>query len=117
MLLALAAIGSLLLSGGPAAPPSAGGQRCKDRPEVIVPCFEVHGRLSFANGGSSRLWIVGTSRILGILAMPKDVEDRLSWEVRLFGDYQFCPFAPDAPGVMRLGCIESGKNLRAVKWE
>ncbi len=107
--------------------PSADPKRrpCKEHPEVAAPCFKVRGRLSLWNGvPSARLWVVGTDRMLGVSdghalpnfeQMPKNVEDVLKWEVNVFGDFEFCPFTPDEPGVMRLGCIQSGTNLRVEK--
>ena len=98
---------------------------CREHPEVRPPCFTVRGRLSYWNGTpTARIWIVGTNRMLGVSdghalpgfeQMPKAIRDRMSWETELFGNYTFCPFTPEQPGVMQLGCIQAAENLRAQK--
>jgi hypothetical protein len=30
---------------------------------------------------------------------------------RIFADFEICPFAPDRPGEMQFGCIESARNI------
>jgi hypothetical protein len=49
----------------------------------------------------------------GFEQMPDAVRSHLTWDVHLFGDYEFCPFTKAKPGVMQLGCIQSAKNLCA----
>jgi hypothetical protein len=98
---------------------------CREHPEVKPPCFIVHGRLSWWNGSpAARIWIVGTKRMLGVSdghslggfeQMPEDVLKKLAWGANVFGDYEFCPFTESKAGVMQLGCIQSGKNLRVEK--
>jgi hypothetical protein len=98
---------------------------CKLHPAVIAPCFMIHGRLSYWNGTpSARIWKIGTKRILGVsdgLAlpeyeqMPENVEILLGGlGTNVYGDFEFCPFTNSEPGVMQLGCIQSGKNLRVT---
>jgi hypothetical protein len=96
---------------------------CKEHPRLIGPCFKVHGRLSYYNGAPSlRLWPVGTHRLLGISegrfalpgydSVPSAVIDRLaSFENEMFADFTVCPFTTDEPGVMRLVCIKTARNI------
>ncbi len=51
----------------------------------------------------------------GFEQMPRSLRDRLTWDVELVGEYEFCPFTPDTPGVMRLGCIQSARDVHAEK--
>lgn len=98
---------------------------CREHPAVRQPCFTVRGRLAYWNGSpSARIWVVGTDTMLGVSdshalpgfeQMPMDVQGRLNWETELFGSYTFCPFTPEQPGVMQLGCIQTAENLRAEK--
>jgi hypothetical protein len=96
---------------------------CKEHPRLIGPCFNVHGRLSYYNGAPSlRLWPVGTHRLLGISEgrfalpgydnVPSAVIARLAnFENEMFADFTVCPFTTDEPGVMRLVCIETARNI------
>jgi hypothetical protein len=91
--------------------------------------FVVHGRLCAYNGAPSlRIWIVGSTRILGVSApegkeeeaMPKALsgifEDGEGWFTREFyGDFTVEPLRPDQKGHMRPVRILSVKNLVVVK--
>jgi hypothetical protein len=71
--------------------------------------FQVHGRLSLANGNPGfRIWIVGTKRILGVAEsppeqplMPSKLFD-LARENFVFSDFTVVPLTKDEPGVMRM---------------
>ena len=72
---------------------SAKGGSCKDDPDLIGPCFRLHGKLFVANGTPSarilRLW---TKRVLGVSEfykgyMPEALERRLTWDDIVYGDY------------------------------
>jgi hypothetical protein len=95
---------------------------CHLHPQVVGACFPVHGRLSLYNGTPSvRLWKIGTNRMLGVSQgrfalsgyqnLPETLEQKLSWENELYGDFVVCPFTPAKPGVMQLICIDSGAHL------
>ena len=96
---------------------------CKEHPKLIGPCFNVRGRLSAYNGGPTlRLWPIGTARLLGVSQgrfylpdydnVPPEVVAKLaSFETEMFADFTVCPFTKDEPGVMRLICVESAKNI------
>jgi len=90
-------------------------QACAGRPEIVAPCFEVRGRLSFRNGTpSARIWPVGTTRMLGIhhdelraglLVGPHD----FATEIR--GTFKLCPFTREQAGHMDFVCIESWRDV------
>ncbi len=96
---------------------------CKEHPKLSGPCFNVRGRLSFYNGNPSmRIWPVGTNRLLGVSEgrfnlpeyanMPPEIIEKLGgFDNKLFADFTVCPFENDKPGVMRLICVESAKNI------
>ncbi len=121
MILVLALIHSLALAAEPESFVGDTPHACT--PRTGQPCFTVRGRLvtGFNGNPSTRLWVVGTKRILGIpdgYELPKSVQESLGVNSddpvgkHVFGDYTFCPFTPDEPGVMRRGCIKEAVNLR-----
>ena len=73
------------------------------------PAFQVHGRLSLANGNPGfRIWIVGTKRILGVAESPPEqplMPSKLFALARdnlVFADFTAVPLTKDEPGVMRM---------------
>jgi len=87
---------------------------CKTDPDIIGPCFTVHGRLSAWNGTPTmRIWRIGTKRILGVEneLLPEEVANRMDWGVDAYGDFMVCPFTEERPGEMQMVCIESAKNV------
>jgi hypothetical protein len=94
---------------------------CHEHPRLEGPCFTVRGRMNFWNGTPSvRIWVVGTNRIIGVsvsfddpayCSLPDEILEKLSWESDLFADFVVCPFTVEKPGVMRLICVESAKNM------
>jgi hypothetical protein len=95
---------------------------CRQHPQLTGQCFRIRGRMNYWNGNPSvRIWRVGTKRILGVsdvrfkidgyVNLPPSIEARLSWDTDLFGNFVVCPFTRDAPGVMRLVCVESVSNV------
>lgn len=70
----------------------------------------VHGRLTYYNGNpSSRIWIVGTKRLLGVREssdevayMPKELQDLMSWDREIFADFVVEPLTPYKLGVMQM---------------
>jgi hypothetical protein len=95
---------------------------CQIHPNLIGQCFTIHGRLSRYNGTpSARIWEIGTKRLLGVSEgrfvlpgyrnIPKSLEDELSWDTDLVGDFVVCPFTLSRPNEMQLVCIESASNV------
>jgi len=99
---------------------------CKDHPDLSGPCYKVKGKMFLSNGTPSvRIWLIGTKRILGISEgqfdntdhanIPDELEQRLEWGTEIYADFTVCPFTNDKPGVMRLVCVESAKNISIRK--
>ncbi len=96
---------------------------CRNDGRVIGKCFQVHGRLHFANGNPSlRMWRVGTKRYLGVVdddrpIVPVNLAKCLipdsgdGFERTTYGDFTVCPFTPSRPGRMQMVCIESARNI------
>ena len=69
-----------------------------------------HGRLTYYNGNpSSRIWVVGTKRLLGVREsgndvayMPKELRDLMSWDREIFADFVVEPLTPYKQGVMQV---------------
>jgi hypothetical protein len=103
-------------------------KHCKDHPQVVEACFTFRGRLENWNGTPTmRIVRFGTSRILGVSdamtlpnywRVPENVREALiSFDSVVIADFEFCPFTKDKPGVMRLGCVESAKNMKVLTRE
>ena len=99
---------------------------CREHPQLIGKCFNVHGRLSVYNGAPAvRLWRIGTRRVMGISEqrfslpeyrnLPEDLMKQLNEENEIFGDFLVCPFTPVKPREMQLVCIESAKDVVVKK--
>lgn len=79
----------------------------------------VHGRLTYYNGNpSSRIWIVGTKRLLGIREagdevanMPKELRDLMSWDREIFADFVVEPLTPYKQGVMQMVRVVSASKI------
>jgi hypothetical protein len=96
---------------------------CRQHPQLVAPCFQIRGRLSVYNGAPAlRIWPIGSKRLLGIsegrflLANyenipPGIVAQLVTPDSVMFADFQVCPFTQDVPGVMRLVCLDSAKNI------
>jgi len=90
---------------------------CAANPELVAPCFAVHGRLSFWNGApSARIWRVGTTRMLGIHAdvLPPGLAPLATgtgFDTEIWGTFSVCPFTLRKPGHMQFVCIESWRDL------
>lgn len=90
-------------------------QACKSDPDILEACFQIHGQLHVWNGSPGlRIWRVGTKRILGVrddYPLPDQLGpyDLLNGE--LTGNFEVCPLTRDRPGVMRMVCVQSAKQL------
>jgi hypothetical protein len=81
-------------------------------------CFTVHGRYAIyveANG----IWVIGTKHLLRT-AGDADLDDLIykqgDWQDwALSGDYHVCPLSAFHRGRMQGVCVQSYKNIRAIK--
>ena len=97
---------------------SAPRARCEGNPDLVEPCFAVHGRLFAANGTPSlRIWKIGTKRILGIHndeelgSFPDCLSPHIGFGKDLYADFLVCPFTRERTGSMRVVCIESASRM------
>lgn len=101
--------------------------RCVSHPNRVGECRKVHGRLSAFNGAPTfRVWVIGTKRVLGISdrdaspsfeKLPASLRKEVSFEHSVIGDFLFCPFSAEKPGVMQFGCVESAENTKPIRNE
>ena len=90
-------------------------RRCSARP--VEPCFKHRGRLSSQNGIPLAIWLVGTTRRLGVYdtEIPSFIEKYLEITSKnhsyIFGVFEICPLEPDTPGHLRAVCVSGGENL------
>lgn len=94
---------------------AAGSWQCTAQP--VEPCFTHHGRLSSQNGTAFAIWLIGTTRRVGVYEteMPSFVEKYLEITSMdhsyIYGDFKICPLAADKPGYMRPVCVVGAENL------
>ena len=80
-------------------------------------CYQVKGRLSYYNGTpSTRIWIVGTHRMLGIPSEDSDLPANVgpllkSFDDQIFADFVVCPLTKDHPGTMRMVRVKSASHV------
>jgi hypothetical protein len=93
---------------------------CASRPDIVGPCFELRGRLSFWNGApSARIWPVGTKRMLGVHSdiLPPELETKMMsfdpqrFDTEAWAHFMVCPLTHYRAGPMQFVCIESWHNL------
>ena len=90
---------------------------CRARP--IEACFTHHGRLSSQNGIALKVWLIGTTRVLGVETDVDDVPPSVRKYLDLtspdysyiYGDFSICPLEPDVPGRMRRVCVTGAEKL------
>ena len=81
------------------------------------PCYKVRGRLSYYNGTpSTRIWIVGTHRMLGVRSedskLPANVKPLLKdFGDNIFADFVVCPLTRERPGHMRIVFVKSASRV------
>jgi hypothetical protein len=97
-----------------------GNMACRNDPRVVAACFRVHGRMSNWNGNPTRrIWVTATKRMLGVREgtdLPAPLNEALSdFDHEVYGDFEFCPFTPQKPGVMQVGCIADVSNYQIRK--
>ena len=118
----------LILCGSASAmsPSASEPKSCREHPQLIGKCLNVHGQLSVYNGNPAvRLWRIGTKRVLGVSDqrfslpdyrnLPEDLKKQLNGENLIIGDFLVCPFTPAKPREMQLVCIESARNVSVKK--
>jgi hypothetical protein len=119
-------IGCVAVSAATASGEPRAEKPCREHPKLAGACFTLRGRMRLANGTPTvRIWPVGTRRLLlvsegrfvvdGYSNLPEEISRRLSWDSDLFADFEVCPFTRPEPGVARLVCVESAKNVSMRK--
>jgi hypothetical protein len=109
-LLALTFKGSLALSSDE--------PHCKSNPKVVAACFNVRGRLNYWEGTpSTRIWIIGTHRVLGLPEEDTDLPNSVKAHLHTFGDeitadYVVCPLDKYRKGEMQMVCVQSASNVQ-----
>ena len=112
----------LVMSAEAGAASGPGLQHCKDHPHVMAPCFWFRGRLENWNGAPTmRIARFGTKRILGVTdgyaspgywQVPVNLQAvTQDFDTMAIADFEYCPFTPERAGWMRLGCVETAKNV------
>ena len=90
---------------------------CKIDKRIVGACFKIHGRLSNWNGNpAQRIWIIGTKRIFGLREgtdLPVTLKSKLGgFNDTATADFEVCPFTPESPGKMQVGCVASVSNIK-----
>ncbi len=95
---------------------------CRETPNLVGPCFTVHGALRFYNGGTPfHIWRIGTTRMLGIggyrqppgyCDLPRWLENRIYPDTQVIADFVVCPLTKDRPGVEQRVCVDTAYNVR-----
>jgi hypothetical protein len=94
---------------------AASGWRCAAKP--VEPCFRHHGRLSSQNGIALKIWLIGTTRMVGLdsTELPEVVEKYMDMtspsHSYVYGDFDICPLEPDTPGHLRRVCVVAAERL------
>ena len=85
--------------------------------EPVAPCYIIHGRLSYYNGTpSTRIWIVGTNRMLSLPRedqdLPANVKALLKdFDDNIFGDFEVCPLRRYQRGHMQAVFVKSASHI------
>jgi len=89
--------------------------QCDAKP--VKPCFKHHGRLSSQNGIALKIWLIGTTRMVGLdsTELPPLVEKYLDMtspnHSYIYGDFDICTLELDTPGHLRLACVVGAEKL------
>ena len=93
------------------------GMPCLASDNFVGPCYRVRGRLSYYNGTpSTRIWIVGTHRMLGVPSedhrLPPTVKALLkSFDDQIFAEFVVCPLTKERPETMRMVFVKSASHV------
>lgn len=85
--------------------------------EPVAPCYKVRGRLSYYNGTpSTRIWIVGTHRMLSLPGEDRDLPANVKallkdFDDNIFGDFVVCPLKKYQKGHMQAVFVKSASHL------
>jgi len=90
---------------------------CPTRP--VEPCFTHHGRLSSQNGIALKIWLIGTTRMVGLENEVEDLPPFIRKYLEMtspdhsyvYGDFSICPVEPDVPGHLRRVCVTGAQKL------
>ena len=110
-----------------AAPSASPAQR---PPERTGECRILRGRAFLSNGTPSvRLWVIGTTRILGVHQQDLSFDDlpsalrqawttdgRPDWGKRIYGRFTVCALEPSRPGRMQEVRIVAAGDLRVRRY-
>ncbi|HEV8366644.1 MAG TPA: hypothetical protein VGQ39_01715 [Pyrinomonadaceae bacterium] len=99
---------------------------CREHPQLVGSCFNVHGRLSVYNGAPAlRILKIDTRRLLGVSEqrfaiegyrnLPEEIRAKIDQDTLLYGDYLVCPFTKQRKHEMQLVCVEKVQNLVSKK--
>lgn len=92
--------------------------RCKTNPHVVGQCFKVRGRMDYWNGGpSTRIWIIGTHRMLGLpcedFGLPKSIRAHFSdFDDEVTEVFEVCPVSKYQKRAMQMVCVESVSDAK-----
>jgi hypothetical protein len=81
------------------------------------PCRRLRGRLSYYNGApSTRIWIVGTNRILGVPSedseLPPEVKKFLKgFDDEISANFTVCPLEKDRKGTMQMVKVKAADHV------
>ena len=101
----------------PQPPAASSTTQCRHNPRVVAACFELHGRMSLWEGSPGvRIWHIGTTPMLGILPsedpiMPSELNRYAAFGVRVYGNFEVCPFTQQKPGAMQMVCVQSVSHV------
>ncbi len=121
-LLATAMIASTILAAPAIA---ADAPACKSSPKVVGKCMTFYGPLAVYSGSPSlRIWPVGTKQLYGLrgtgadpenVALPEKLRELLAAKPsEVNGKWEVCPLEAERPNQLRIVCLESASELRAV---
>ena len=91
--------------------------KCQAQP--VEACAKRHGRLSSQNGIALKIWLVGTTRMVGLENGVEDLPPLLQKYLEMtsanhsyiFGDFDICPVEADTPGHLRRVCVAGGAKF------
>lgn len=104
---------------------AADAPACKSSPKVVGKCMTFYGPLAVYSGSPSlRIWPVGTKQLYGLrgtgadpetVALPEKLRELLATNPReVNGKWEVCPLEAERPNQLRIVCLESASELRAV---
>ena len=97
----------------------AGAPPWQCRAQPVEPCFKHHGRLSSQNGIPLKIWLIGTTRVVGLEndfdELPSLIRKYLGMtspdHSYIYGDFNICPLETDKPGHLRRVCVVGAEKL------